>query len=246
MKYFKFNKLKPGSKITLQLPNECPINGEVVENSNTFYIKYLFNKDDYFGNDIFFTKCGITDPKQFVRARKIKGPLSGNFPEVASVEELYKVLHYIEDFYDEMMSDSSTINRMSKNLLSRINDIDKSTKILYEDYIKYISYLWNELKNPSIIDLYDSSFTYDEEMQEFRSRKINRNNTIYTIRSFSWIEQQDCVFIHLKDDKSHFGLKLYRNRENVSMSDIILLTYVFYMISHLLEEYSYKSIWVKK
>lgn len=47
MKYFKFNELKPGSKITLQLPNERPINGEVVENSNTFYIKYLFNKDDY-------------------------------------------------------------------------------------------------------------------------------------------------------------------------------------------------------
>lgn len=246
MKYFKFNELKHGSKITLQLPNECPINGEVVENSNTFFIKCLFNKNDYFGNEIFFTKCGITDPEQFVRSRKIKGPLSGNFPEVASVEELYKVLHYIEDFYDEMMSDSSTINRMSKNLLSRINDIDKSTKILYEDYIKYISYLWNELKNPLIIDLYDSSFTYDEEMQEFRSRKINRNNTIYTIRSFSWVEQQDYVFIHLKDDKSHFGLKLYRNRENVSMSDIILLTYVFYIISHLLEEYSYKSVWVKK
>lgn len=246
MKYFKFNELKSGSKVVLQLPGENPINGEVVENSNTFFIKCLFNKNDYFGNEIFFTKCGITDPEQFVRSRKIKGPLSGNFPEVASVEELYKVLHYIEDFYDEMMSDSSTINRMSKNLLSRINDIDKSTKILYEDYIKYISYLWNELKNPSIIDLYDSSFTYDEEMQEFRSRKINRNNTIYTIRSFSWIEQQDCVFIHLKDDKSHFGLKLYRNRENVSMSDIMLLTYVFDIISHLLEEYSYKSVWVKK
>ena len=246
MKYFKFNELKSGSKVVSQLPGENPINGEVVENSNTFFIKCLFNKNDYFGNEIFFTKCGITDPEQFVRSRKIKGPLSGNFPEVASVEELYKVLHYIEDFYDEMMSDSSTINRMSKNLLSRINDIDKSTKILYEDYIKYISYLWNELKNPSIIDLYDSSFTYDEEMQEFRSRKINRNNTIYTIRSFGWIEQQDCVFIHLKDDKSHFELKLYRNRENVSMSDIMLLTYVFYIISHLLEEYSYKSIWVKK
>ena len=246
MKYFKFNELKSGSKVVLQLPGENPINGEVVEDSNTFFIKCLFNKNDYFGNEIFFTKCGITDPEQFVRSRKIKGPLSGNFPEVASVEELYKVLHYIEDFYDEMMSDSSTINRMSKNLLSRINDIDKSTKILYEDYIKYISYLWNELKNPSIIDLYDSSFTYDEEMQEFRSRKINRNNTIYTIRSFSWIEQQDCVFIHLKDDKSHFGLKLYRNRENVSISDIMLLTYVFDIISHLLEEYSYKSVWVKK
>lgn len=245
MKYFKFNELKSGSKIVLQLPNEYPINGEVVENSNTFYIKYLCNKDDYFGNDIFFAKCGITDPEQFVRARKIKGPLSGNFPEVASVEELYKVLHYIEDFYDEMISDSSTINRMSKNLLSRINDINKSTKILYEDYIKYISYLWNKLKNPSIIDLYDSSFTYDGEMQKFRSRKINRNNTVYTIRSFDWIEQQDCIFIHLKDDKSHFGLKLYRNRENVSMSDIMLLTYVFDIISYLLTEYSY-SVWVKK
>lgn len=245
MKYFKFNELKSGSKVVLQLPGENPINGEVVENSNTFFIKYLPNKNDYFGNEIFFTKCGITDPEQFVRARKIKGPLSGVFPEVASVEELYKVLHYIEDFYDEMMGISSTISRMSKNLLSRINDIDKSTKILYEDYIKYISYLWNELKNPSIIDLYDSSFTYDGEMQEFRSRKINRNNTIYTIRSFGWIEQQDCVFIHLKDDKSHFELKLYRNRENVSMSDIMLLTYVFDMISHLLEEYSY-NVWVKK
>ena len=244
MKYFKFNELKPGSKITLQLPNECPINGEVVENSNTFYIKYTGSNID-FVNDIFFINCGIKDPEQFVRARKIKGPLSGNFPEVASVEELYKVLHYIEEFYDET-SIYSTINRMSKNLLSGINDIDKSTKILYGDYIKYISYLWNELKNPSIINLYDPSFTHDEEMQKFRSIKINRNNTVYTIKSFCWIEQQDCVFIHLEDDKSHFGLKLYRNRENVSMSDIILLTYLFYMISHLLEEYSYKSIWVKK
>lgn len=246
MKYFKFNELKSGSKVVLQLPGENPINGEVVENSNTFYIKCLLNKNNYFGNGIFFTKCGIKDPIRFLRGHKIKGTLLGKFPEVASAEELYKVLHYIEDFYDEMMSISSTINRMSKNLLSGINDIDKSTKILYEDYIIYISYLWNELKNPSIIDLYDSSFTHDEEMQEFRSRKINRNNTIYTIRSFGWIEQQDCVFILLKDDKSHFGLKLYRNRENVSMSDIMLLAYVFYMISHLLEEYSCKSVWVKK
>ena len=245
MKYFKFNELKPESKITLRLPYERPINGVVVEIFNTFFIKYTGSNTD-FGNDIFFTKCGITDPEQFVRARKIKGPLSGWFPEVASAEELYKVLHYIEDFYDEMMSISSTISRMSKNLLSGINDIDKSTKILYEDYIKYISYLWNELKNPSIIDLYDPSFTYDGEMQKFRSRKINRNNTVYTIRSFSWIEQQDCVFIHLKDDKSHFELKLYRNRENVSMSDIMMLTYVFDMISHLLTEYSCKSVWVKK
>ena len=245
MKYFKFNELKPESKITLRLPYERPINGVVVKVFNNYFIKYL-NQNDNFGNDIFFTKCGIKDPIEFLRVRKIKGRLSGAFPEVASAEELYKVLHYIEDFYDEMISDSSTINRMSKNLLSRIKDIDKSTKILYEDYIKYISYIWNELKNPSIIDLYDSSFTHDEEMQEFRSRKINRNNTIYTIRSFGWIEQQDCVFILLKDDKSHFGLKLYRNRENVSMSDIMLLTYVFYMISHLLEEYSCKSVWVKK
>lgn len=240
MKYFKFNELKHGSKITLQLPNERPINGKVVENSNIFFIQ-----SDDFCNDIFFIKCGITDPEQFVRARKIEGPLSGNFPEVASAEELYKVLHYIEEFYDET-SIYSTVNRMSKNLLSGINDIDKSTKILYKDYIKYISSLWNELKNPSIINLYDPSFTHDEEMQKFRSIKINRNNTVYTIKSFCWVERQDCVFIHLEDDKSHFGLKLYRNRENVSMSDIILLTYVFYMISHLLEEYSYKSIWVKK
>lgn len=244
MKYFKFDELKSGSKITLQLPNERPINGEVVENFHTFFIKYTDSNTDS-GNNIFFTKCGIKDPEQFVRARKIEGPLSGNFPEVASVEELYKVLHYIEDFYDET-SIYSTVNRMSKNLLSRIDNIDKSTKILYKGYIKYISYLWNELKNPSIIDLYDPSFTHDEEMQKFRSIKINRNNTVYTIRSFCWVEQQDCIFIHLRNDKSHFELKLYRNRENVSMSDIILLTYVFYMISRLLEEYSYKSVWVRK
>lgn len=108
MKYFKFNELKHGSKITLQLPNERPINGEVVEDSNTFYIKYLFNKKDYFNNKIFFTKCGITDPKQFVRAHKIKGPLSGVFPEVASAEELYKVLHYIEEFYDEFRTQKNS------------------------------------------------------------------------------------------------------------------------------------------
>ena len=125
MKYFKFNELKHGSKITLQLPNECPINGKVVENSNIFFIQ-----SDDFCNDIFFIKCGITDPEQFVQARRIKGPLSGNFPEVASVEELYKVLHYIEEFYDET-SIYSTVNRMSKNLLSGINDIDKSSDILF-------------------------------------------------------------------------------------------------------------------
>lgn len=244
MKYFKFNELKSGSKITLQLPNECPINGEVVETFHTFFIKYT-DSNTGFGNNIFFTKCGITDPEQFVRARRIKGPLSGAFPEVASAEELYKVLHYIEDFYDEI-SIHLSINRMSKNLLSEIDNIDKSTKILYEEYIKFISYLRSELKNPSIIDLYDPSFTHDEEMQKFRSIKINRNNTVYTIRSFCWVEQQDCIFIHLRNDKSHFELKLYRNRENVSMSDIILLTYVFYMISRLLEEYSYKSVWVRK
>lgn len=141
------------------------------------------------------------------------------------------------------MSISSTINRMSTNLLS---EIDKSTKILYEKYIKYISYLWNKLKSPSIIYLYDRSFIYDIKIQKLRSRKINRNNTIYTISRFGWIEEQDCVFIELLDDKSHFELKLYRNRENVSMSDIMLLTYVFDIISYLSTEYSCKSVWVKK
>lgn len=244
MKYFKFNELKSGSKITLQLPNECPINGEVIEASHIFFIKYT-DSNTGSGNDIFFTKCGITDPEQFVRARRIKGPLAGAFPEVDSAEELYKVLHYIEDFYDEISTHLS-INRMSENLLSEIDNINKSTKILYEKYIKFISYLWSELKSPSIIDLYDPSFTHDKKMQKFRSMKINRNNTIYVIKSFGWIEQQDCIFIHLKDDKSHFGLKLYRNRENVSMSDIMLLTYVFDMISHLLTEYSCESVWVRK
>lgn len=244
MKYFKFNELKSGSKITLQLPNECPINGEVVEVFHIFFIKYTDNNTDS-GNDIFFTKCGITDPEQFVRARRIKGPLSGAFPEVASAEELYKVLHYIEDFYDEI-STYLSINRMSENLLSEIDNIDKSTKILYEKYIKFISYLRSELKSPSIIDLYDPSFTYDKKMQKFRSMKINRNNTIYVIESFGWIEQQDCIFIHLRNDKSHFGLKLYRNRENVSMSEIMLLTRVFDIISYLLTEYSCKSVWVRK
>lgn len=244
MKYFKFDELKSGSKITLQLPNERPINGEVVEAFHIFFIKYT-DSNTGSDNDIFFTKCGITDPEQFVRARRIKGPLYGAFPEVASAEELYKVLYYIEEFYDET-SIYSTVNRMSKNLLSRIDNIDKSTKILYKDYIKYIPYLWNELKNPSIIDLYDPSFTHDEEMQKFRSIKINRNNTVYTIKSFGWIEQQDCIFIHLRNDKSHFGLKLYRNRENVSMSDIMLLTHLFDIISYLLTEYSCESVWVRK
>lgn len=244
MKYFKFNELKSGSKITLQLPNECPINGEVVETFHTFFIKYT-DSNTGSDNNIFFTKCGITNPEQFVKARRIKGPLSGNFPEVASVEELYKVLHYIEDFYDEISTHLS-INRMSKNLLSEIDNIDKSTKILYEKYIKFISYLRSELKSPSIIDLYDPSFTYDKEMQKFRSMKINRNNTIYVIESFGWIEQQDCIFIHLRNDKSHFELKLYRNRENVSMSDIMLLTHLFDIISYLLIEYSCEFVWVKK
>lgn len=242
MKYFKFNELKSGSKITLQLPNECPINGEVVEVFHIFFIKYTDSNTDS-GNDIFFTKCGITDPEQLVRARRIKGPLSGAFPEVASAEELYKVLHYIEDFYDEM-SIHSTINRMLKDVLKEIDDI--STKALYEKYIKFISYLWNELKSPSIINLYDRSFIYDIKIQQLRSKKINRNNTIYVIESFGWIEQQDYVFIHLKDDKSHFGLKLYRNRKNVSMSDVMLLTYLFDIISYLLTEYSCEFVWVRK
>lgn len=100
MKYFKFKSLQSGSKVVLQLPGENPINGEVVEVFHIFFIKYT-DSNTYFNNDIFFTKCGITDPEQFVQARKIKGPLTGTFPEVASAEELYKVLHYIEDFYDE-------------------------------------------------------------------------------------------------------------------------------------------------
>lgn len=41
MKYFKFNELKPGSKITLQLPNEHLINGVVVGCFHTVFIKYL-------------------------------------------------------------------------------------------------------------------------------------------------------------------------------------------------------------
>ena len=246
MKYFKFEKLQPECEITLQLPNECPINGEVVENSNTFYIKYLFNKDDYFGNDIFFTKCGITNPRQFLLDNKIKGPLFGEFPEVASIEELYKALHYIEDFYDEMMSIPSVINRISEDLSSEIDNINRATKVLYEKYIKYISYLWNELQSSSIIDLYDPSFTNDEKIQEFRSKRINRNNTIYTIKSFCWCELQDCVFIGLRNDKVQFGQKLYRNRENVSMAEITLLMHVFDMISYLLTEYSHKSVWEKK
>lgn len=106
--------------------------------------------------------------------------------------------------------------------------------------------MWKKLEVSQPIDLYNPSFTYDEEMQEIRSKKINRNNTIYTVKSIGWIEQQDCVFMHLKDDKSHFGLKLYRNRENVSMSEIMLLTHLFAIISYLLIEYSYKPVWIKK
>lgn len=245
MKYFKFEKLKPEGKITLQLPNEYPINGKIVETYDFVFISYL-DKDSNFGNDIFFTKCGITNPQQFLQSRNIKGPLFGEFPEVASIEELYKALQYIEDFYDEMMSIPSTINRISEDLSSEINNIDKATKALYEKYIKYISYLWNELKSFSIIDLYDPSFTNDEKIQEFRSKRINRNNTIYTIKSFCWYESQDCVFIGLQNDKVQFGQKLYRNRKNVSMSEITLLMYVFDMISYLLTEYSHKSVWEKK
>lgn len=245
MKYFKFEKLQPESKIILQLPNECPINGKIVATSGIVFISYL-DKDSNFGNDIFFTKCGITNPQQFLLDNKIKGPLFGKFPEVASINELYKVLQYIENFYDEGMSIPSTINKISEDLLNEIDNMNRATKALYEKYIKYISYLWNELKSSSIIDLYDPSFANDEKIQEFRSKRIDRNNTIYTTGSFCWCESQDCVFIGLQNDKVHFGQKLYRNRENVSMAEITLLMHVFDMISYLLTEYSHKSIWEKK
>ena len=245
MKYFKFEKLQPEGEITLQLPNEYPINGKIVETSGIVFISYL-DKDSNFGNDIFFTKCGITNPQQFLLSHNIKGPLFGKFPEIASIEELYKALQYIEDFYDEIRSIPSSINRMSEDLSSEINDINRATKALYEKYIKYISYLWNELKSSSIINLYDPSFTNDEKIQKFRSKRINRNNTIYTTGSFCWCESQDCVFIGLQNDRVHFGQKLYRNRENVSMSEITLLMHVFDMISYLLTEYSHKSVWEKK
>ena len=245
MKYFKFEKLQPEGKITLQLPNECPINGKIVATSGIVFISCL-DQDANFNNSIFFTKCGITDPQQFLLDNKIKGSLFGKFPEVASIDELYKVLQYIENFYDEGMSIPSTINRISEDLSNEIDNINRATKALYEKYIKYISYLWEKLKSPSIIDLYDPSFANDEKIQEFRSKKIDRNNTIYTTGSFCWCESQDCVFIGLQNDKVHFGQKLYRNRENVSMSEITLLMHVFDMISYLLIEYSYKSVWEKK
>nr|DAH58306.1 MAG TPA: hypothetical protein [Bacteriophage sp.] len=246
MKYFKFNELKPGSKVVLQLPGENPINGKVLNPEyKCFFIAYEGDVFDC-GNRVFFNKCGISNPREFCKNRKINGSLLGAFPEVDSIEELYKVLQLIENYYDFNGTNYAYVQKMSKDLLNKIDRINKETQALYKKYIDYISELWKKLEVSQPIDLYNPSFTYDEEMQEIRSKKINRNNTIYTVKSIGWIEKQDCVFIELRDDKSHFGLKLYRNRENVSMSDVMLLTYVFDMISYLLTEYSCKSVWVKK
>ena len=245
MKYFKFKSLQPGSKVVLQLPGENPINGKVRQERNSFYLMYEGDIFDY-GNSIFFRKCGVLHPEEFCKNRKINGSLLGMFPEVDSIEELYKVLQLIENYYDFNGTNYAHIQKMSKDLLNKIDCINKETQALYKKYIDYISELWKKLEVSQPIDLYNPSFTYDEEMQEIRSKKINMNNTIYTVKSIGWIEQQDCVFMHLKDDKSHFGLKLYRNREDVTMSEIMLLTYVFDTLSYLLTDYSYKPVWIKK
>lgn len=243
MKYFKFKSLQPGSKVVLQLPGENPINGKVRQERDSFYLMY----EDYVfacGNSVFFNKCGIFNPEEFCKNRKINGSLLGAFPEVDSIEELYKVLQLIENYYDFNGTNYAHVQKMSKDLLNKIDRIDKETQALYKKYIDYISELWKKLEVSQPIDLYNPSFTYDEEMQEICSKKINRNNTIYTIRSIGY--EQDCVFIELQDDKSHFGLKLYKNREDVTMSEIMLLTYVFDILSYLLTEYSHKPVWIKK
>lgn len=243
MKYFKFKSLQPGSKVVLQLPGENPINGKVRQERDSFYLMY----EDYVfdcGNSVFFNKCGIFNPEEFCKNRKINGSLLGAFPEVDSIEELYKVLQLIENYYDSNGINYAYVQEMSKDLLNKIDYIDKETQALYKKYIDYISELWKKLEVSQPIDLYNPSFTYDEEMQEIRSKKINRNNTIYTIRSIGY--EQDFVFIELQNDKVHFGQKLYKNREDVTMSEIMLLTYVFDTLSYLLTEYSHKSVWIKK
>ncbi len=246
MKYFKFDELKPGSKVVLQLPGESPINGKVRQERDSFYLVYEVDEDDVFnyGNRVFFNKCGIFNPEEFCKNRKINGSLLGAFPEVDSIDELYKVLQLIENYYDFNGTNYAHIQKMSKDLLNKTDYIDKETQALYKKYIDYISELWKKLGVSQPIDLYDPSFTYDEEMQEIRSKKINRNNTIYTIRSIGF--ELDCVFIEFQNDKVHFGQKFYKNQEGVTMSDIMLLTYVFDTLSYLLTEYSYKPVWIKK
>lgn len=233
MKYFKFKTLQNGSKVTLVLP-DVTVNGHVIATPHSAFL--AIDRYSNGTNKKFFDVVGIEDPEEFLKSKGIRGSLKGAFPEVESIEELYKVLQLIEDFYD--CSPKNT-DILTKEFL-RIN---KEIQDLYNKCIRQIFRLNKEFL-PISINL--STLISDPKIDQFCRKEIYIDNYPCTIQEFACDVTGKYIYVELKKDNINFIKVFSADKENISRTDIVILINIIDIFSYILNNYSYKNILVKK
>lgn len=233
MKYFKFKTLENRSEITLILPN-VTVSGYVIAVPHSAFLAVDKYSDGTNGK--FFDVVGIKDPEEFLKSKGIRGSLKGAFPEVESIEELYKVLQLIEDFYDCSPKNTDIL----KKEFLRIN---KEIQDLYNKCIRQIFRL-NKASLPMPINL--STLISDPKIDQFCKKEIYIDNYPCTIQGFACGVSGKYIYVESKKDGIHFTKVFSTNKENISRTDIVILINVINIYSYILNNYSYKSILVKK
>lgn len=233
MKYFKFKTLENRSEITLILPN-VTVSGYVIAVPYSAFL--AIDKCSDGTNRKFFDVVGIKDPKEFLESKGIRGSLRGAFPQVESIEELYKVLQLIEDFYDCSLKNADILTKEFLRINKEIQD-------LYNKCIRQIFRL-NKASLPMPINL--STLISDPKIDQFCKKEIYIDNYPCTIQEFACGVSGKYIYVELKKDGIHFTKVFSTNKENISRTDVVILINVINIYSYILDNYSYKSILVKK
>ena len=234
MKYFKFKTLENRSEITLILPN-VTVNGHVIAVPHSAFLA-IDNSYSNGTNKKFFDVVGIKDPKEFLKSKGIRGSLKGAFPEVESIEELHKVLQLIEDFYD--CSPKNT-----EILTTEILRINKEVQDLYNKCIRQIFRL-NKAFLPMPINL--STLISDPKIDQFCKKEIYIDNHPCTIQEFACGVTGKYIYVELKENGINFIKVFSADKKNISRTDVVILINIIDILSYILNNYSYKTILVKK
>ena len=233
MKYFKFKTLENRSEITLILPN-ITVNGYVIAVPHSAFLAV-----DRYSNETnrkFFDVVGIKDPEEFLKSKGIRGSLKGAFPEVESIEELHKVLQLIEDFYDYSLKNTDILTKEFLRINKEIQD-------LYNKCIRQIFRL-NEASLSMPINL--STLISDPKIDQFCKKEIYIDNYPCTIQKFACGVSGKYIYVELKKDGIPFIKVFSTNKKNISRTDVVILMNIINIYFYILNNYSYKSILVKK